>query len=258
MLITIITINYNNLEGLKKTMKSVLEQTYGNIEYIVIDGGSTDGSKEYIDEHSQSLAYWVSEPDKGIYNAMNKGIDQATGEYLLFLNSGDELIDKEVMRGVESNNLKADIVACDIRIIGSNRDFIKKPPNNVTFSFLYKDGLPHPTTFIKRSLFNILGYYDEDLKIVSDWKFFLLALCKFNATYKHIDKVLSIFYLNGISSHPDNLEKQKFERKEVLNREFDVYLNDLEKLFRLNTTVNKLRKSKWINILIKLKLIKKF
>ena len=93
-------------------MKSVLEQTYGNIEYIVIDGGSTDGSKEYIKEHSQSLAYWVSEPDKGIYNAMNKGIDQATGEYLLFLNSGDELIDKEVMRGVESNNLKADIVAC--------------------------------------------------------------------------------------------------------------------------------------------------
>ena len=86
MLISIITINYNNVVGLKRTMSSVFEQTYKNIEYIIIDGGSTDGSKAYLQDHNQNIDYWVSEPDKGVYNAMNKGIKIASGEYVLFLN----------------------------------------------------------------------------------------------------------------------------------------------------------------------------
>ncbi|MGK0307850.1 MAG: glycosyltransferase involved in cell wall biosynthesis, partial [Urechidicola sp.] len=104
MLISIITINYNDAVGLKKTMASVLEQTYEDIEYIVIDGGSTDGSKAYIELYHKDLAYWVSEPDQGIYHAMNKGIDQATGDYLLFLNSGDWLVDNFVIDKFEGFN----------------------------------------------------------------------------------------------------------------------------------------------------------
>ena len=90
--ISIITINYNNKSGLEKTIESVLQQTYDNIEYLVIDGNSTDGSKDVIKKYKHRISYWVSEPDSGIYNAMNKGGTKATGDYLLFLNSGDVLL----------------------------------------------------------------------------------------------------------------------------------------------------------------------
>ena len=91
MKLSIITINYNHKEGLLKTIKSVVNQTYHDIEYIVIDGGSTDGSVDVVKQYEDSISYWVSEPDCGIYNAMNKGVAKATGEYCLFLNSGDSL-----------------------------------------------------------------------------------------------------------------------------------------------------------------------
>ena len=97
MKISIITINYNNIQGLKQTLFSVLEQDYNNIEYIVIDGGSTDGSKELLRAKSDELFYWVSERDKGVYNAMNKGIAQSTGDYLIFMNSGDVFFNKHVL-----------------------------------------------------------------------------------------------------------------------------------------------------------------
>jgi len=96
-ILSIITVNLNDVEGLKKTMTSVLEQTWQEFEYIVIDGGSTDGSKEYIESFSDKISVWVSEPDAGIYNGMNKGIKVANGEYLLFLNSGDHLFDNRVL-----------------------------------------------------------------------------------------------------------------------------------------------------------------
>ena len=125
-------------------MKSVLEQTYGNIEYIVIDGGSTDGSKEYIEEHSQSLAYWVSEPDKGIYNAMNKGIDQATGEYLLFLNSGDWLVDKDAIKEIKPEKFQNEVICCDILVLGRERDFLKGSSGRDVF-FLFISGYVTPS-----------------------------------------------------------------------------------------------------------------
>src|SRR6478735_1115877 len=87
--LSIITINYNNLQGLQKTIESVVSQSFKDFEYIIIDGGSTDGSKVLIEKYSESITYWVSEKDNGIYPAMNKGIQVANGEYLLFLNSGD-------------------------------------------------------------------------------------------------------------------------------------------------------------------------
>ena len=100
--ISIITVNYNDREGLKKTIESVINQTWQDFEFIIIDGGSTDGSREVIEQYKDKIDYWISEPDKGIYNAMNKGIKAASGEFLLFLNSGDRLIDKNITEKVIS------------------------------------------------------------------------------------------------------------------------------------------------------------
>ena len=94
-LISIITINFNDKIGLQRTFDSVFAQDFNDFEYIVIDGGSNDGSKELIEENTDKISYWISEPDKGIYNAMNKGIKVANGEYLLFLNSGDKFYNKK-------------------------------------------------------------------------------------------------------------------------------------------------------------------
>jgi len=115
MKLSIITVNLNNKSGLQKTIDSVISQTYKDFEWIIIDGGSTDGSKELIEQYSQYITYWISEPDKGIYNAMNKGIVQAKGEYLQFLNSGDALYDKYVLDKIlKATNITSDIITGSI------------------------------------------------------------------------------------------------------------------------------------------------
>ena len=135
--LTIITINYNNLEGLKRTVESVVNQTWQELEYIVIDGGSTDGSAAFLASCSDTIDYWVSEPDNGIYNALNKGIQKATGEYLLFLNSGDHFYSDEVLANNVHHLVNSDIIAFDIHMLGLGHDFIHKHPDELLFSFLF-------------------------------------------------------------------------------------------------------------------------
>ena len=116
MKFSIITINYNNCNGLQRTLDSVVSQTCKNFEWIVIDGGSSDGSRELIEQFQQEMTYWCSERDKGIYNAMNKGVEKATGDYCLFLNSGDNFCDSNVIKRLANQSFVADIVSCDIYI----------------------------------------------------------------------------------------------------------------------------------------------
>lgn len=217
MLISIITINYNHLAGLKKTMQSVLEQTYSKIEYIIIDGGSTDGSKEYIESKDKNLAYWVSEPDKGIYHAMNKGIDQATGDYVLFLNSGDWLVGAEIVDVISKNFGDCDILFGNlIKVSINQKQLIDKGPqsSNLTLNNFFVGTLNHPSTFIKRDLFKKYGKYDESLKIVSDWKFFLIAIGLNDSVVKYLDTEISYFDMTGLSN--SNLKARKDERDLVL------------------------------------------
>jgi glycosyltransferase involved in cell wall biosynthesis len=256
--LSIITINYNNLEGLKRTVESVVNQTWQEFEYIVIDGGSTDGSKQYIEEQSEHFDFWVSEPDKGIYNAMNKGIARASGEYLLFLNSGDHFFNDSVLQENHYKIANYDLIYCDLEVIGKTETFIKKYPEKLSFSYFMKDTLPHPATFIKTALFDKVGYYEESFKIVSDWKFFIESVCKFNSSYKRIDVILSTFYLDGLSSDSQNKILIYEESEKVLKSEFQAYINDVNQFFELKTIVSNLRKSRKIKVLVKLGLLNKF
>jgi glycosyltransferase involved in cell wall biosynthesis len=256
--LTIITINYNNLEGLKRTVESVVNQTWKEFEYVVIDGGSTDGSAAYIESQSDKIDYWVSEPDSGIYNAMNKGIAKATGEYLLFLNSGDHLNDSSVLGKIHIHLNEKEIVYFNIKEIGENSIRIKKCPQEITFSYLFKFAIPHQSTFIRKSLFERIGQYDEKLEIVSDWKFFIIAFSKYNATYKYIDGDFSTFYFDGISSHNDNYQQIQEERQLVFDTEFSIFKNDTNEYLKLKFIINNLKKSKKIKWLIKLGLLNDF
>lgn len=223
--ISIISINYNNADGLYKTIQSVVQQTYKNLEYIIIDGGSVDESKRVI-ESAEHIDYWVSESDSGIYNAMNKGIGAATGEYLLFLNSGDTLINDHVLAEAVEMGLTHDLVSANLLVLKDPVPLKWIPEDELSFKTFLSSTIPHPSTFIKGTLFKTVGLYNEEFSIISDWEFFLLATCKYNCSYKHIDLFLTAFSDGGISSEPQNYAKIDQEREQVLNRHFSFFIKD--------------------------------
>lgn len=204
MRLSIVTINLNNKEGLEKTLKSVFEQTYEEFEYIVIDGGSTDGSKDLIVEHSSRIDYWVSEKDSGIYNAMNKGIRASSGEYLLFLNSGDYFIDCSVVLNVINELDETDIVQGNIIEFENGKPKRDKGYGKSEIDFLdvFKGHFLHQASLIKRELFEKYGFYDESYKINGDTVFYANALGFGTATFKYVDIDIAYFDTTGISSDP--------------------------------------------------------
>lgn len=256
-LISIITVNYNNLEGLKKTLASVRNQTWKEFEYIVIDGGSTDGSIKVLEENSKYVN-WLSEPDKGVYHAMNKGIKKASGEYVLFLNSGDHFYNNDVLRNNVKELKDKEIIYFDLQVVDNEKAFVKNYPSTLSFSYFVKDTLAHPATFIKKEAFAKTNFYNEDFKIVSDWKFFMDAICKFDMSYKYIGKTLSVFYLGGISSLPENRKIIYNEKQLVLRTEYPTFIRDLDDVLENRNKIEILRKSRIIKWLVKFGFLNKF
>lgn len=208
MNISIITINYNNAEGLESTVCSVIGQKNIDYEYIIIDGGSTDGSVGVIEKHKANIDYWISEKDRGIYHAMNKGVAQAHGEYCIFLNSGDTFYDNCVLERLANNNVVEDIVVG--KILSDKGQAIFNPPQRpISLYYLYSGTVPHQSSFIKTDLLRQYPY-DENLKIVSDWKFFVQAIVLHNCSVRYIDEIIAQFDTNGVSTaNPDKMWKEK-------------------------------------------------
>lgn len=205
MHLSIITINYNNVDGLKKTVDSIVAQTFRDFEWIVIDGGSTDGSRELIEQYTRHLAYWVSEPDRGIYHAMNKGIDRAHGDYLQFLNSGDWLVDETSLERCLSHPFDSDVMYGDCIFHYADHEAQCRYPSQLTFEFLYRSSLAHCSTFIKRELLT-KEHYNEDYKIVSDLELWVKSAFA-DASFGHLDEFVSVFDTTGISSTNKLVEK---------------------------------------------------
>lgn len=193
---SIITVNYNNKDGLRKTIQSVINQDFKNFEYIIIDGGSTDGSVEVIKEYADKIDYWVSEPDKGIYNAMNKGILQVHGEYLNFMNSGDLFYNNNVLTKF-STLCNKDIILGKQKF--SNGRTEEPPCENFTMMTLFKEHINHQSTFISHKLFT-KQKYDENYRIMSDWKFFVDHLIFKNCTFQIIPEYIALYDITGISA----------------------------------------------------------
>ncbi len=217
--VSIITINYNHAKGLEKTIASVVKQKFASKEYIVIDGGSHDGSKEIIEQNSDALAHWVSEKDNGIYNAMNKGIANAHGEYILFLNSGDYLLHEDVFSSVFSENNTEDIIYGNLQT--DNR--IITFPSMLNFSFFFRDSIGHPASFIKKRLFELHGMYNEENKIVSDWEFFIKTILINKVSYAYINKAITYYENDGISSNERSIKMHEDERENVLRKYFSAF-----------------------------------
>lgn len=230
-LLSIITINYNNADGLLRTVESVLSQTEKDFEYIVIDGGSTDASKDILRKHETSFSYCISEKDAGIYNAMNKGWRKASGKYCLFLNSGDYLYDKNVIEKAIHvlENSKQEVVYGDLNIFDNTNSIIRRFGEPVSLYYFYYDFLPHPASFIQRALLEQLNGYRENYRVISDWIFFIEAFVA-KATFAKVDLIVSAFNNLGISSG-SNLNG--LEKNEVLDNELSFLKRDFENFKRL-------------------------
>lgn len=218
MRINIVTINKNNRNGLERTVNSVLSQTiFDKIDYIIIDGGSTDGSKELIEKHQDKLYYWCSELDNGIFNAMNKGLEYCNGDYVLYLNSGDFLRQNDIIEKVY-DQLDADIcygneyffrgVNALVSYTSMGNGWTSKYPDTLDENFFKRSALPHQSTFISVK-YHKLHPYREDCVIAGDWTMLREAIMKYNATYKHIPLVISNYGIDGISSKQYNIFRQE-------------------------------------------------
>jgi len=242
MKLSIITINRNNADGLRRTIESVVSQTYTDFEYIVVDGSAPQPPKGGVLGDMEVLADFIkepfstkknftsctwlspkggvgggyfSEPDSGIYNAMNKGIQMASGEFLLFINSGDELADNHVVENFQ-NVVKPDSEICsgNLLLINNSAHLNSESPTQISLSYCINAGLTHPNTFIRKSLFDKYGLYNEANKIVSDWEFFLVAAGLNNCNYQKLDFTVARFYEDGISSA--NKKLVQFEMEQVI------------------------------------------
>lgn len=228
MKLSIITINRNNASGLSRTIESVVSQTWKDFEYIVIDGASSDESVEVIKKYDSSITTWVSEPDSGIYNAMNKGIRRASGEYCLFLNSGDYLADEHVLERVSECRYASDVVIFSVLCLYKNASYYLNPPRKISLYTFLKGNLPHPSSFIRRSLFASEGEYRENYRIISDWCFFVDALILHNASYEEYDILVSIFDGTGESISTNNADTIIEEKKDYLTKYFPRVWEDYD------------------------------
>jgi len=223
MKLSIITINRNNANGLRKTIESVVCQTFKDFEYIVIDGASTDDSVNVMNEYSKHFAYSISEPDNGIYEAMNKGIKAAKGEYCLFLNSGDYLSSNSILEKAFEYNFFEDVVYGDVIYENSlgEKIFMKYDSNLSILNFLPRGNLLnicHQSSFIKKSLFKKFGFYRTDLKISSDQAFFIKVIFEGGSTYRYIPIAISIYDVAGISAK--NIIQGHEDRNIIMSENF--------------------------------------
>lgn len=204
MLISIITVNFNNKDGLTETIQSVLKQLSANYEFLIIDGGSTDGALEVIKDNESKLSYWVSEKDNGPFHAMNKGIKKAKGEYCIFMNSGDSFYDEYVIsKFCEQDRVKDIFVGTTYEHLGSEINVwnpVKE--SELCMRYLYRGSISHQGSFIKRKLLIELPY-DENFRVVSDWKFYVEALILRNSSYEVLDFIVDNYVDGGISRDAD-------------------------------------------------------
>lgn len=260
MKFSIITVNYNNKEGLIKTIESVINQSFTDYEFIIIDGGSTDGSVDILNKFDEQITYWVSERDKGIYNAMNKGIAKASGEYLNFMNSGDCFYDNKVLEHITNQHPEKDIiVGRDYHYNAhTGQGFATILPKRITMLTFYIQTLPHQSSFFKKELFYNCQY-DENLRIVSDIKFYIQKLCLEGCSIQLINDIICRREPDGVSNAQSNLRIKEHQQiiKQVLPygvlKDYQTLaLLDKITLYRLMSIIENSQSREWLKYFIKI------
>ena len=222
---SIITICRNSVDTLEQCITSVINQTYPYVEYIVVDGGSTDGTLDIIRKYVDDIDRWSSEPDRGIADAMNRGLQHVTGDLVLFLHSDDYFSDTSVLASLAGLlDPKKDIYACNI-LYGHGSDWQIRKPRGFGWWMNLKTGILHQACACKRDVFEKIGVFDESLSIAMDYDFFLRAY-RAGMQVQKIDMVLTNMRDTGIGSLTDRsmLRRRFFEERFVHYKNLDSLL----------------------------------
>lgn len=227
---SIITICRNEAAQILVTCESILSQSCRDYEWIVIDGASDDGTLDILGEHRASMAVLVSEPDRGIYDAMNKGIAHARGDYLVFMNGGDRFASDQVLDWV-SQAPEADLICGDIFIdrIGGN---IARAPDELSEAYLMHRTIHHQASFHRRQLFETFGPYDTRYRIRGDYEFFVRVCASGKVSYHHLPRPLAVFSKTGVSSLPEHELTRERENHRARKTHFPKYRWSLKALRR--------------------------
>ncbi|MDH6355302.1 glycosyltransferase involved in cell wall biosynthesis [Dysgonomonas sp. PH5-45] len=256
--LSVITINLNDKNGLQKTINSLMCQTYQDFDFYVIDGGSTDGSVDVIKQYENRITYWVSEPDRGIYNAMNKAIAKAEGEYCYFLNSGDYLVNETVFESVFKGDPHESFICGNFYYeengVRTHQTEYRERDWAFALYDIYSGYLCHQAFFIRTDNFRKYGLYSEEYKILSDWKLFLEAIGVNHEAVRYVDTDIVVYNLGGISYTIGGkaIYKEKVKIAEnVLSPYLFKKLNRLYYLQRNDFYVDFIFSRKWITFIIK-------
>jgi len=221
-----VTICRNSEAVIERTIKSVIGQEYGRIEHIIIDGASVDGTVGIVRCYEEKISRIISEPDNGIYDAMNKGVQNASGEFILFLNAGDFLIHpaaiQNVVRQIEENKLvEFDVIAARLLVYNPKDGGCRLwTPGRTTRLSLYHGSLPHPSTFHKRDAFEKNGLFDDTYRIAGDYEWFARGYVKNGLTFRGIPVLTSVFINDGVSTDAGKAQEQDAEIKRLRDSHF--------------------------------------
>ncbi len=233
MKLSIITICLNE-KNIERTCKSIVSQTFKDFEWIVIDGKSDKQTVNKINKYKDKISIFISENDSGIYDAMNKGILLAKGDYISFMNAGDTFYSKNTISEIFNNKIYTDdIIYGNINIIKNKKSFIEINPKYITKQFLLNGVINHQACFIKRNLFYKYGLYNMYYRITADYEK-LLCWNSFDCSFLYVDKTIAKHYRNGCSSnkHLVNLERKKIQKIYFSNDEKEIFNNKYKfKLF---------------------------
>jgi len=236
MRVSVITVCFNSVETIRETIESVLSQEYFNIEYIIIDGGSSDGTLDIIQEYREKISKVITEPDKGIYDAMNKGIDLATGDVIGFLNADDVYANEKVLKKISHAHKNKSIHACyaDLVYVDNNNEIIRKynsgrfRPDLITWGWMPA----HPTLYVKRCVFELYGKFKTNYKIASDFEFVARVFGRHGISAIYIPEVWIKMRLGGVSTK--NIKSNWILSKEIVKacKENDIPTNIIKVLFK--------------------------
>ena len=227
MKISVITVCYNAQNTIERTIQSVLNQTYQDIEYIVVDGASTDSTLQILQQYQDKLKY-ISEPDNGLYDAMNKGIKMATGEYVMLLNADDKFYDNEVVGKFAKmcEEKQTDLIYGNLAFLNKGNISVQKH-KSLNKIYLIKNTPQQPATFYKKSVFEKVGFFDTQFRIVADQEWFLRAFLKFHISAFWLDETVTLFSTEGLSNNPYHEQKHEAERQKM----FSLYFGKFEFIF---------------------------
>ena len=237
--LSIITINRNNAAGLKRTIDSVIAQECKNFQYIIIDGLSSDNSWEIILD-KKNIQDWIciSEQDSGIYEAMNKGLRIASGDYCLFLNSGDWLVSKDTIATLYNIIDDAhDVYYSDLLVSNCETSHCISYPKNITVDYLLNNTISHQNSIIKTSLLRAVGGYNEDFKIVSDWYFYLFIAHRQLASFWYLEKPITYYFHEGMSNRIENDRVKEKEHTACIELEFGALAKPVLELIQYRSSI---------------------